>query len=126
LLEGLHLDKQPEGELEIVMATETATINGTVTTEGRDPVANGIVTLIPENRSRSDLYKSIGTGSEGRFTFRNVPPGDYKLFAWDDIERGAWMDQAYLRDYEARGTSVHVGAGAESVSLTVIKSRRPQ
>lgn len=36
------------------------------------------------------------------------PPGDYKLFAWEQIEDEAFKDPEFLALYEARGTSVHV------------------
>jgi len=37
---------------------------------------------------------------------KNVAPGEYKVFAWDDIEDGAWYDSDFLRDIEARGEAV--------------------
>jgi hypothetical protein len=29
-----------------------------------------------------------------------VPPGSYKLFAWDDVEPGIWWDPDFLKNYE--------------------------
>src|SRR5205809_4120364 len=37
--------------------------------------------------NRIDLFKTARTGESGEFRFESVPPGDYKLFAWEDIRR---------------------------------------
>jgi hypothetical protein len=54
---------------------------------------------------------------------RNVVPGDYTLFAWEQIERGAYFDREFLGRYEDRGKAVHVGEGGHvSVKLEVISA----
>jgi len=35
-------------------------------------------------------------------------PGDYKVFAWKDIEPGAWQDPEVLQRYENQGQPVSV------------------
>lgn len=47
---------------------------------------------------------------------RTVPPGDYKLFVWEDLEPGAYNDPDFIRKYEELGTLVKV---SESAKLTV-------
>jgi hypothetical protein len=75
----------------------------------------------PRLRHRSELYKNVATDQAGRFHLEDVPPGDYELFAWEDIEPGAWQDPEYLQTYRGRGKSVHIAEGSrESVQLTVI------
>jgi hypothetical protein len=50
-----------------------------------------------------------------------VPPGDYKLFAWSEVEDGAWYDAEFMPNYENRGKPVHISEGSKpDVSLTVI------
>jgi len=128
-VDGLHLEKPLEGALEIVMSTETATVRGSAVNDNNDPVPNAAIVLVPEGRlrARKDLYRVGSSDASGRLTLANVPPGDYKVFAWEEIERGAWLDPVFIRDFEARGTVVHLGAGStESIQVTVIRSRRPQ
>jgi hypothetical protein len=65
--------------------------------------------LIPTDaRNRTSRYKAVVTGSDGKFRFQEIPPGDYKVFAWDDIETGAWENAEFMRPYEARGRAVRV------------------
>ncbi len=121
-----HLDKQPDGQIEIVLATNPGAASGTVT-DGRDPVANSLVVLVPDVplRSRVDLYRRTGTDASGRFHFRDIPPGDYNLFAWDDVENGAWFDAELMQTMEGRGTRVSIReGGTENTQLTIIKSQR--
>ena len=78
--------------------------------------------LVPTNaRKRTALYKTLVTGSDGKFRFQEIPPGDYKLFAWEDIETGAWENAEFMRPYESRGRAVRVSEnGKEEVQLNVI------
>ena len=50
------------------------------------------------------------TDQEGRFTLRGITPGDYRIFAWEDIEPFAYFDAAVVKQYEAAGkTGSHSG-----------------
>ena len=43
--------------------------------------------LIPDiQRERRDLYVRATTDKDGRFSIRGIPPGNYKVFAWENIE----------------------------------------
>jgi hypothetical protein len=37
---------------------------------------------------------------------KGMPPGNYQLFAWDDVEPDAWFDPDFLRPIESRAASV--------------------
>ncbi len=96
---GLHIRSAPENPLEIVIGSNAGRIHGTVMNSRQEPLSNRTVVLVPDlrTRHRTDLYKTISTDTAGRFQFRGVPPGDYKLFAWEDVERGAWLDPGFLQ-----------------------------
>jgi hypothetical protein len=95
--------------LEIVIGTDGGTVQGTV---ADSPAAS--VVLVPNDprRSRIDLYKIATADESGRFRLTAVAPGDYKIFAWEFVDGGAWLDPAFLRQYEDRGTPVRVSASA--------------
>jgi hypothetical protein len=57
----------------------------------------------------------------GKYRFPGIVPGDYLLFAWEDIETGAWQDPDFLRPVESRGRPVEIRAGENPAdSITVI------
>lgn len=122
---GLRLDGQPTAQVEMEVGTRGGTVNGTVVSDQQRPVAGATVVLVPDTflRQRSTLYKTVTTDSEGRFRLETIAPGDYKVFAWEDVERGAWEDPNFLRTIEARGRSVSLRDGAsEAVQITAIPS----
>ena len=57
----------------------------------------------------------------GRFTFKNVVPGEYKVYAWEDVESSAWMDPDFMKPLEGKGESVAVEESAQAnVQVNVI------
>jgi hypothetical protein len=69
------------------------------------PVKNATVTLVPTgDRSR---YFTERTRS-GHSQIEGVLPGEYVLFAWDDIPDGAELNADFMREYEAHGVRILV------------------
>jgi hypothetical protein len=74
------------------------------------------VALVPEATRRKNfaLYREEKSRADGSFQFTSIPPGNYKLFAWQSVSSGAWEDAAFLERFEDRGVSVVVGSGADT------------
>ena len=54
-----------------------------------------------------------------------LPPGDYKVFAWEVVEANAWTDPDFLRSYENNGAAVRIsegGRGAADVQVIPYKA----
>jgi protocatechuate 3,4-dioxygenase beta subunit len=118
---GVRFDRPPTSPLEIVIGANPGVIDGTVAGSTQTAATGTSVVLIPNARNRFDLFKTATADPSGRFHFDRVPPGDYKVFAWDDLSDGAWQDPDFIRAYEDRGTPVRVGEGAKaSIRLTTI------
>ena len=45
-----------------------------------------------------------------------LAPGDYKIFAFERVEEGAWQDPELIRLFEDRGTTVRVEQGRRSTA----------
>jgi hypothetical protein len=87
------------------------------------PSAAATVVLVPDapRRGQSRYYRQALTDSSGRFTINGVTPGDYKLFAWEEIDRGMYLDPDFLQSYEDSGKSVRVEEGAsQNIQLDLI------
>jgi hypothetical protein len=122
LNDGLHIGTDPpEGPLTITVGVHPGSITGIVQTERQNPDPDVTVVLVPMQRQRADLYRSAVTDASGRFKVDRIPPGNYKLFAWEEVENGAWQDARFIRDFEDLGRQVVVTEGGiEDVSLAVI------
>jgi hypothetical protein len=56
---------------------------------------------------------------------RSLVPGQYKLFAWDNVPVGAWMNTEFIGKFEGRGTSVSINAGSrQSAQARLIAATR--
>jgi hypothetical protein len=114
LNDGLHLDSSVQSLLEIVIAADMGTLDGVVGNTMQHLEPNVVVALVPagEQRRRIDLYQSTRSDQEGHFHFEYVPPGDYSVYSWEDVEPTAWMNSNFMRDYEGLGKPVHIEAGS--------------
>jgi hypothetical protein len=117
---GLDTFRGQPGAVEVVLSPRAGELTGTVQDPAARKAASGAtVVLAPrdrESRDRGQNYFDCMTDQYGRFTLKNIPPGEYKAFAWQDVERGAWFDRGYMDPLESKGETVTV---RESGRLTV-------
>jgi hypothetical protein len=109
--------------IEIVLATNPGVLEGIAVDKNRQPVANATIALVPDaaRRLRPDVYRTARTDESGRFRLRDIPPGVYFAFAWEDIEDGIWRDPEFIRSNEGAGRLVRINeSGRETVELIAI------
>ena len=108
---------------EVVLSTAGATVQGVIQDSKKRATQGVTVVLVPEAslRNRDDLFKNTTSDANGAFTFQAVPPGEYKVFAWEDVEDYGWFDPAILSRYENDGKSLTLKEnGTESVTMSFI------
>jgi len=104
--------------VEIVVRPDGGRISGKITDNQGRMALNATAVLVPEPellRNRSDLtinFPSSAVDQLGVFEISGVIPGDYRMYAWSDIERGVWMDPEFLSKLKERGSAVHVDKGS--------------
>lgn len=112
---GFRFAGEPDKVLEIVLAKNAGSLAGRVEDERKQPASGVFVTIIPDRASarlyRTDMYKTTSTDPDGRFELKNLPPGDYKVFALQGFEKDSWLDPDFFKPYEDRGLSIKVGEG---------------
>jgi hypothetical protein len=114
LNDGLRIEDPPDGRIEIAISVNGGAVSGIARDNTRTPLANGTVVLVPDEpqRQRFDLYRSAITDAAGKYQINAIPPGNYKVFAWEDIEPQSWYDNALIRTYEDLGKAVIVVEGS--------------
>ena len=101
--------------LEILLSTRGGRIDGLMVDKDRKPMQGIQAVLIPDRqRDRRDLFRFATSDQTGHFTMNAIAPGDYKLFAWEDLEPGAYNDPDFLRNYEAVATPVQISESSTS------------
>jgi len=99
--------------LDLVLSPGAARVDGTVE-QDQQPSAGVQVVLVPDGarRAQPSFFRQAISDRQGRFALENIPPGDYKVFAWEGIERGAYLDPDFLQQFEDRGKAVSLKEGA--------------
>lgn len=119
---GVAVGNGPVGPLDITLASASARVDGTVSNDNASG-GNIAVVLIPDGRRRSQFsfYRMASPDKSNEFSLRAIPPGDYKIFAFEGMERREFMNPDFLRGYENQGRALHLEDGSrESVQLDVI------
>jgi hypothetical protein len=121
---GLELAVGKAGaRLELVVSAAGAQVDGMVVNEDSLPVSGATVVAVPEGKRRSLrlFYKTVSTDQYGRFSIKGLTPGEYKIFAWEEIEPGEYLDTEFLKPYEERGARVQLAeAAVQTLELKVI------
>ena len=113
---------QPVQSLELALSSGVALLEGTVM-KHQQPSPGAAVVLVPdsERRNQPRYYRQTFSDQQGRFALQNIIPGDYEVFAWQDIERGSYLDPDFLGQFEDRGKAVSLKDGANlNLQLDVI------
>jgi len=112
LNDRLHLESLSREPMIIVIGSNPGALNGRVLNDRQQPVSGSSVVLVHDNGLRYRVNeKTTFSDPAGRYEFQNVPPGNYKLFAWERIEPGAWQDPDFMRTFESRGVPIRVDEG---------------
>ena len=90
--------------LDVLVSPNGATVEGYVT-QGQKACPGATVVLVPNppRRGEQQLYKATSTDDNGRFLIQGAAPGNYKLFAWESAEDGAYRNAEFLEPFETRG-----------------------
>lgn len=125
---GIDTTRGVAGPLVIAVSARAGQIEGVVLDAKQQPMAGASVVLVPapKLRDRQDAYREITSDQYGRFLLKTIEPGDYKLFAWEDLEPGEYMDPEFLKPVEERGFAIRIHEGSrETAELTAIPSAPP-
>lgn len=113
----------PPALLTVRIAGGAGVVDGKVEGDRQQPVGGATVVLVPEGdrRGRPVFYASGVTDSAGKFTLKGVVPGDYRAYAFERIEQGAYLDADFMKPFESAGERVTLReSGTETVTLRSI------
>ena len=121
---GLDLTRgAAEVPVEIVLSPTGGRVNGIVVNSEMRAANGAQVVLIPEAREQERLYKITSTDQYGQFEVRGVAPGDYKLFAFENIEPGDFQSPDFVKRYGNSGVKVTIrDGGREAQQLKLISA----
>jgi hypothetical protein len=110
---GFELRDGPPARIDVLVSPKAATVSGVAKIRDTDKTAAGAtVVLVPSEKERAQIaeyYYHATTNQFGRFEFKSVSPGEYTVYAWEDVESTAWMDPEFMKPLEGMGESVTLG-----------------
>lgn len=111
------------GELQVILKMAAGEVDGTVQDENGQPASGAVVTLLPDppNPEQEQLYHTAATDQNGSFQVKNVAPGNYRVYAWEDLEAGAQYDAELLKPHSGKSERITIDEnGHAQVTLTRI------
>ena len=115
--------------LEVVISTDGGGITGVAVDKNQKAQPGVTVIAIPDHPLRwiSERSKSIGTDQNGRFNLQGLRPGRYRLYAFEQIEPGAYEDPQFMKKYLDYGRNVEVSENSkQTVDLKIISPEENQ
>jgi len=122
----LDLSAGTGGDLQVLLGTDGGSVDAAASHDDK-PVSDATVVLLPEDPSRRypENTRSEETDDKGHAAFKDVPPGNYLLFAWEKVEEGAWFDPAFVKTASSAATKVSVGPKeSQRVEIKVIAASK--
>ena len=122
LNDRLRLQSQTDDQLVITIGTNGGSVSGRVVDAQQQPASGTTIVLVHDDALRYRVSeKSISADAAGRFQFDGIAPGNYKLFAWEKIDKNSWNDPAIMQEYERFATPLRIEAGGKvTVELAAI------
>jgi hypothetical protein len=109
--------------LDVVLASDGAEVDGTVLDSQDKPLSNVTVVAVPdaEHRKSPSRFIHVSSDQQGHFLMRAIPPGDYTIIAWEEIEDGAYSDPEVLKKDESSGKQLHLAASSrQTITLKAV------
>jgi hypothetical protein len=127
MVSGLDLGNG-SASLDVLLGVNPPQVGGSVVlADTGQPAVAVTVVLMPREKERQDqgyFYSTTNRDQYGNFTFNRVTPGDYQVYAWEDVEYGHWFDPEWMKPYLGKGESLTAKEGSPvNVKLTMIPAK---
>ena len=101
--------------LMVTLSDKATQLSGTLQDSSGRPTPDYTIVVFATDKSywtpQSRRIQSTRPGTDGTFTIRNLPPGDYRIAAVTDVEPGEWFDPAFLEQLRTASTPVTLSEG---------------
>jgi uncharacterized protein (DUF2141 family) len=110
---------QEIGPIQMTFTDRTQELSGTLQDASGRPTADFTIIVFPADSRfwlpQSRRILSTRPGTDGKFTFRNLPPGEYRLTAITDAEPGEWFNPDFLAQMVGPSIGISLGEGEKKV-----------
>lgn len=94
-------------------------LSGTLQDSTGRPTSDYTIIIFPADKNywmpQSRRIQSARPSTDGKYSFRGLPQGDYRLIAVTDVETGEWYDPAFLTQLAAAAMPISLTEGEKRV-----------
>jgi hypothetical protein len=111
--------------LTVVLGADISELEGIVKSPTGDLVPRARVDAIPDgdHAKRQDFNRSTFSDEKGQFKITDLPPGQYKMFAWENVPDGAPQDPEFRKPFGNHALAVTIPPNARViVNISVISA----
>jgi hypothetical protein len=120
---GIDLSNGGGGNIEIILSTKVAKVDGNVEKQKQED-APGTIIVAKVGPAGELIPGGLNARVEdsGKFSLASLAPGEYKLFAFEEVDLTTASDPEFLKKFEDRAASVKIGEGeSKNVSIKQIR-----
>jgi hypothetical protein len=115
LASGINVRNATPAPFEVLLSSNGGAVEGVVSNSDKSPKGGAMVLLVPVDKELLSQYKTATAGADGKYAFRGVRPGEYKVFAVPPgVLPSGGLTSELLSKIEPRGANVTVKATASS------------
>ncbi len=107
--------------LSVVLSPYAATISGIVRDSKGAPVPGAAISCWNPHQPAHPFELPSTSDQKGAFRIRHLPPGEYRLLAWEHIDDALHVDPRIRAAFEARTSTLNLGENSrESMELQAV------
>jgi hypothetical protein len=122
-LDGPVEIRQPTDDVVVTVSDRASIASGSVRDAHGSPVAGVYVVIFGADRAswffNSRRVAGVRTDGQGRYTIRNLPPGEYRAAVALDLQQGEWFEPDVIESLQASAIPFAI-AGVETKTIDLI------
>ncbi len=113
----VNIESSRASSLQIVISSKAAQLSGMLRTKEGEPLLNALaMVFLVDDSEKADIgvrdpQRSVQLGNDGRYSFKAVRPGKYRLLAIDAFRSTNFSDPASFKKLAAAGEEFEVKEG---------------
>jgi hypothetical protein len=117
----LQVSEREASGLQLVISSNVAALEGSVSNDRLEIVPGSLVVLVPDRRDRDELFQETIADGNGHYSFDSVSPGNYSVISWEALQRFGYFDPDVLAQVDQKGRPVQLTESSkQSLNVTVI------
>jgi hypothetical protein len=103
----------------LTLTDRISELSGVIASERGEAATDYTILLYPTDEkywtSESRRIRALRADTDGKFVFRAIPPGEYRIATLVDVEYGAWLEPGFLDQLSTSSVRISVAEGEKKI-----------